>query len=168
MTCKADCGYFIYLPGSEIPNWISHPTILMDSAISFRAPSYWGPHKYCKLLVWVVFAANEEAPRDSHLGEDFFWIFRNKTRSPSSSHCLSSNAISPGSSHTWSYNAIFFDSFEDHIVVEVTEFPGDLNILKSGDEIEVEVVSLPRLFNKGRLLVKKCGIHVVEDRKSVV
>ena len=154
MVYKSDeRRYYLCLPGSEIPNWCSHQTI--SSLISFRVPSYWGPGKICKLLVWVVYARNEEAPRDFGRNDGFSWDFRNKTRSPNHS-C------------GWAHNAKFFDSFEDHIVVEAMEFPGMLEEVKSGDEIEASVSlwirwSLLGKEKKCEIHVKKCGIHLVDE-----
>ncbi|XP_059429970.1 disease resistance protein RPV1-like [Corylus avellana] len=162
MIYKANARFSLCLPGSEIPNWISQETI--RSFISFRAPSYWGPGKICKLLVWAVYAMNEEAPRYFDRKDGFRWNFRNKTRRPNESS-------------EWPCVAKFFDSFEDHIVVEAIEFPGGTTQVKSGDEIEVRVkcMSLRREGNMSGIQwweknecgiqVKKCGIHLVDEPK---
>jgi hypothetical protein len=149
MVYKSDERYYLCLPGSEIPNWFSHQTI--GSLISFRAPSYWGPGKKCKLLGWVVYARNEEAPRDFDRKDGFKWMFCNKTRSPDESY-------------GWGPKAKFFDSFEDHIVVEAMEFRMSLGNLKSGDEIEAWVTCESSLgLEKSGIQVKKCGIHLVDE-----
>jgi hypothetical protein len=70
----------------------------------------------------------------------------------------------PMSSYGWVPNAKFFDSFEDHIVVEAMEFPMNLGNLKSGDEIEVRVTCESSLgLEKSGIQVKKCGIHLVDE-----
>jgi hypothetical protein len=153
--CKADCPFSLCLPGSEIPNWISHQTI--GSLISFRAPSsYCDPDKIWKLLVWAVYATNEEPPRDFDRKDGFGWNFRNKTRSH-------------GGSVRWARNAKFFNSFEDHMVVEAMNYPGlgphSGVEVEGGDEIEVEVICMSRWFGKKKcgIQVKKCGIHLVKE-----
>jgi hypothetical protein len=153
MVYKPDeLGCSLCLPGSEIPNWFSHQTI--GSLISFRAPSYWGPGKICKLLGWVVYATNEEAPGDFGRKDRFKWMFCNKTRSPNSSS-------------GWLRKAKFFDSFEDHIVVEAMAFPMSLEEVKSGDEIEARVTCVDgtssQWIEKRGIQVKKCGIHLVDE-----
>ncbi|XP_059429962.1 disease resistance protein RPV1-like isoform X1 [Corylus avellana] len=146
MMCKlAEVGFSICLPGSEIPNWISHQTI--GSLISFRVPSFWSAGKMAKLLVWVVYAGNEEAPTDFNRNDRIHLSFCNKTRSP-------------GATFGWTRNAKFFDSGEDHIVVQALIFP-DIKKKKSGDEIEVNVLLSGR--NKCGIQVKKCGIHLVDE-----
>ncbi|XP_059429953.1 disease resistance protein RUN1-like [Corylus avellana] len=147
MMCKADVFCSICLPGSEIPNWISHQTI--GSLISFRVPSFWGAGKVSKLVVWVVYAANEEAPKDFYRNNGFVLYFRNKTRHP-------------GYSFPNPHGTKFFYSFEDHIFVEAMRFPRLDHIVKSGDEIEVKV-SQQIEENKCGIQVKKCGIHLVDE-----
>ncbi|XP_059430130.1 disease resistance protein RPV1-like [Corylus avellana] len=158
MCLRHDSGYrydsgCIYgvLPGSEIPNWISHQA--MGSSVSFRVPPFLFGSKVSKVLLSIVYATNKESPA---LGDGrFSWRLYNRSFRDESNHrCWvgSCNAIT---------SVLDYDVFEDHILTRVMEWHVFLRHLlnfkmKCGDEIEV--VICPQLVE-----VKRCGIHFVLD-----
>jgi hypothetical protein len=149
MMSKAGRNWDVLLPGSEIPNWITHQTI--GSSISF--PSFLDG----KLLLCVVFAANKEAPRDLSQPGFLTWRLRNKTRTDQVDFSIGCRADG------------FFGSCEDHIFVHVME--NDLIDLgtKSGDEIELSVGFNNVMDTSGdEIQVKKCGIHPLVDDPNVM
>ena len=168
--CKTDEDCHGILPGSEIPNWISHQA--MGSLVSFCVPPFLDGRKSSKVLLCIVYAANKEAPE---LGD---WSFFQWRLCYKSSRDQSNDWYTVGKCKVIT-RAPDFDVFEDHIHAQV--FAG-LNTLwcepnrmkmKSGDEIEVAI----DLIQGGRdymcgidpqiVEVKRCGIHFVLDDDEI-
>jgi hypothetical protein len=166
----------VLLPGSEIPNWISHQTI--GSSISFCVPSLLDGKIGGKMLLCVVYAAKKEAPREIFADQrgDLRWRMRLRDKSyrDRSNNCDDWNTV--GTFHWVIRKGPNFDIFEDHIVARaIANNSWTRNIrskMKSGDEIEVAVdLQLwarrihPRIIyeriDPQIMEVKRCGIHFV-------
>jgi hypothetical protein len=171
MMCKTDDVCTVLLPGSEIPNWISHQA--KGSSVSFRVPPFLDG-KMGKVLLCIVYAVNKEAPREiwdnpnrDILNEwvSFRWRLCNK-----SSRDQSNNWDDVGDLAI--LRASDFDIFEDHIFAQASK---NRRMMKSGDEIEVAIhryepesmlyflgIRCPRIME-----VKRCGIHFVVDDDEI-
>jgi hypothetical protein len=157
MMCNTDSLSYVLLPGSEIPNWISHQA--MGSSVSFRVPSYMDGRKIGKVLLCNVYAVNKEAPALGGVSL-FIWRLCNKSSRDQYNYrnytggCMAIN------------QAPNFDIFEDHIQAKVMEW--DEIKMKSGDEIEV-ATDLQHShggeegIDRQIVEVKRSGIHFVLD-----
>ncbi|XP_059430135.1 disease resistance protein RPV1-like [Corylus avellana] len=136
MMCKANYSNSVLLPGSEIPNWISHRA--MGSSVSFRVPPSWDGRKIREVRLCIVYAAKKEAPAS---GDEswFSWRLCNKSSRDQSNdwyHLIPCEAIT---------SAADFDLFEDHIYAHAMAwrycfaFPPTGIKMESGDEIEVAI-----------------------------
>ncbi|XP_059430129.1 disease resistance protein RPV1-like isoform X2 [Corylus avellana] len=164
MMCKTDYVSSVLLPGSEIPNWISHQA--MGSSVSFRVPPFLDGCKISKVLLCIVYAANKEAPA---LGDEIYFIWRLCNKS---SRDQSNDWYDVGRCELIE-RAPDFDIFEDHIHAQVMAWRDTLwyrrNRIKmrSGDEIEVAIDLHTRFQGRGCMRridpqiveVKRCGIH---------
>jgi hypothetical protein len=154
----------VLLPGSEIPNWISHQTI--GSTISFCVPSLLDGKIGGKMLLSVVYAVKKEAPRETFAQRRRLrWRMRlrNKSyRDRSNSWDDWGTGVMPDGPD--------FDIFEDHIAAALVRYRSKM---KSGDGVEIEVdVVLESWAHPGIVYeridpqiieVKRCGIHFVVD-----
>jgi hypothetical protein len=146
----------LFLPGSEIPNWITHQTI--GSSISFRVPPLL-EGKIRKVLLCVVYAINKETPRDI-LARGYLlrwkWRFCNKS--------------SRDQSNNWdtvpdAYFGLDFFNFEDQIfALKITDSMWIERLQTSGDEIEfavdLKIWDQGIIRNSKIMEVKRCGIHL--------
>ena len=157
MMCKKDYLSSVLLPGSEIPNWISHQA--MGSSISFRVPPFMDGRKIGKVLSCIVYAANKEVPALGDRGL-FRWRLCNKS--------------SGDRSNDW-YNVGVCKAitrapfFEDHLHAQVMAWGEDRRNgikMKSGDEIEV-AIDLHK-YNSFHGRDMRCGIdpEIVEVKRS--
>jgi hypothetical protein len=152
MLCKTDGGS-LCLPGSEIPNWISHQTT--GSLISFHVPSFLDC-RIGRLLLCVVYAANKKEPRFLDLEGWFELTFCNKSKNPPECYGIESRNC-------------YFDSFEDHMFLDVMQFHHINLEMNSGDEIELSVnLGILSEVKNCEIQVKKCGIHVLVDEPNVI
>jgi hypothetical protein len=164
----------VLLPGSEIPNWISHQTI--GSSISFCVPSLLDGNIGGKMLLSVVYAVKKEAPREIFdQRRDLRWRMRLRNKSYRDRSNNWDDWETVGDFYRVIPEGPDFDIFEDHIAARVIAnnswTRNIISKMKSGHEIEVDV-DLKLSAHPGIVYeridpqimeVKRCGIHFVVD-----
>ncbi|XP_062171819.1 disease resistance protein RPV1-like [Alnus glutinosa] len=167
--CKTgDADPVVFLPGSEIPNWISHQAI--GSSISFCVPPLL-EGKIDKVLFCIVYAINKEAPRDILEQSGYLrwkWRFCNKSSRDQSDNWDDWDDVP----HTHPITPAFH-IFEDHIhALKITDSMWIERLqMNSGDEIEFAVDLQMRhqgFIHNSKMCeidsqimeVKRCGIHL--------
>jgi hypothetical protein len=144
------CNCFIFLPGSEVPNWFSHKRI--GSSISFHVPSL-AEGEIRVLLICFVYAKKKELdPRVTEI-------------------CVRIRIKTRGHRHVlFPVNFPFSVNGSDHLVLSrwhvvknkvVAPGPSSIEIV-NGEEMEVSF----ELWSWAE--VKKCGVHIIVDESKAI